>query len=77
MLYSTYDHTFVVAKTFSRVGSFFTMKIQYIFVIVLLALGGVLIGESIVSSVNVIEIILGAICLVVAFVLLIRTPIKR
>ncbi len=53
------------------------MNIQYIFVIVLLALGGILIGESIISSVNLIEIILGAICLVLAVVLLIRTPVKR
>ena len=53
------------------------MNIQYIFVIVLLALGGILIGESIISSVNLIEIILGAICLVLAVVLLIRIPVKR
>ncbi|GAC1462390.1 MAG: hypothetical protein NVS4B1_12860 [Ktedonobacteraceae bacterium] len=53
------------------------MNIQYIFVIVLLALGGILIGESIISSVNIIEIILGALCLVIAVVLLIRTPVKR
>ncbi len=53
------------------------MRIQYIFVIVLLALGGILIGESIISSVNIIEIVLGAICLIVALVLLIRTPVKR
>jgi len=55
----------------------FIMRIQYIFVIVLLALGGILIGESIISSVNIIEIVLGAICLIVALVLLIRTPVKR
>ena len=53
------------------------MNIQYIFVIVLIALGGILIGESIISSVNIIEIILGSICLVVAVVLLIRAPVKR
>ena len=53
------------------------MNIQYLFVVVLFALGGVLIGESIISSVNIIEIILGAICLVIAVVLLIRAPVKR
>ncbi len=53
------------------------MRIQYIFVIVLLALGGILIGESIISSVNIIEIVIGAVCLIIALVLLIRTPVKR
>ncbi|GAC1397732.1 MAG: hypothetical protein NVS4B12_08040 [Ktedonobacteraceae bacterium] len=53
------------------------MNIQYIFVVVLLALGGILLGESIISKVNIIEVILGALCLVIALVLLIRTPVKR
>ncbi len=53
------------------------MNIPYIFVIILIILGGVLIGESIVSSVNIIEIIFGVICIAIALVLLIRTPVKR
>ena len=77
VLYSTHDHPCVVSTIFSRVGPFFIMNIQYVFVIILLALGGILIGESIISSVNILEIILGAICLIIAVVLLIRTPVKR
>ena len=53
------------------------MKIPYIFVIIMITLGGVLIGESIISSVNIIEIVLGVICILIALVLLIRTPVKR
>ncbi len=53
------------------------MKIPYIFVIIMFVLGGILIGESIISKINIIEIILGAICLLIAVVLLIRTPVKR
>ena len=53
------------------------MKLQYLFVVVLFALGGVLVGESIISSVNIIEIILGFICLIIAVVLLLRAPAKR
>jgi len=53
------------------------MKLQYLFVVVLFVLGGVLVGESIISSVNIIEIILGFICLAIAVVLLLRAPAKR
>ncbi len=53
------------------------MKIQYLFIVVLFILGGVLVGESIISSANIIEIILGFICLAIAVVLLLRAPAKR
>ncbi len=53
------------------------MKIQYLFIVVLFILGGVLVGESIISSVNIIEVILGSICLVIAVVLLLRAPVKQ
>ena len=53
------------------------MKIPYIFVIIMIALGGILIGESIISKINIIEIVLGVICILIALVLLVRTPVKR
>jgi len=52
-------------------------SIRYLVVVVLLAVGGGLVGESIISSVNILEIILGVICLIVAVVLLLRIPVKR
>ncbi len=52
-------------------------SIRYLLVVVLLAVGGVLVGESIISSVNILEIILGVICLIVAVILLLRIPVKR
>ena len=71
------NHKLAPNTIHSRVGPFLIMNIQYLFVIVLLALGGILIGESIISSVNILEIVLGAICLIIAVVLLIRAPVKR
>ena len=59
------------------------MNIRYLFVIVLLAAGGILVGQSILTSasgqnsVNILGIILGAICLIIAVVLLLRAPLKR
>lgn len=83
MLYSTHDSTFVVFTPFSRVGPCLIMNIRYLFVVILFAAGGILVGQSILTSnsgqnsVNILGIVLGAICLIIAVVLLIRAPIKR
>ncbi len=78
MLYSPHDDTLVVYNILlAALGHFCIMTIRYLIAIVLLALGGILIGESILSSVNAIEIIIGALCLAVALFLFVRTPIKR
>ena len=59
------------------------MKIQYVFAIILLAAGGIFAGQGILTansgqnSVNILGIVLGALCLVIAIVLLLRTPVKR
>ena len=59
------------------------MKIQYIFAIILFAAGGILAGQGILTAnsgqntINVLGVTLGAICLIIAVVLLVRTPVKR
>jgi len=52
-------------------------SIRYLLIVVLFAIGGALVGESIISSVNLLEIILGVILLIAAVVLLLRAPVKR
>ena len=59
------------------------MNIRYVFAIILLAVSGVLAGQSVITSgdgqntINVFGILVAAICLIVAVVLFIRTPLKR
>ncbi len=52
-------------------------SLRYLFVIVLLGAGGALAGESIISSFNLVETLLGVVCLIIAVVLLLRIPVKR
>jgi len=52
-------------------------NLRYLFVVVLLCVGGALAGESIISSFNLVETVIGAVCLIVAVVLLLRIPVKR
>jgi hypothetical protein len=52
-------------------------NLRYLLVVVLFAIGGALVGESIISSVNILEIILGVILLIGAVVLLLQVPVKR
>ncbi len=52
-------------------------SIRYLLIVVLFAIGGALVGESIISSVNILEIILGVILLITAVVLLLRASVRR
>lgn len=52
-------------------------NLRYLLIVVLFAIGGALVGESIISSVNILEIVLGVILLIAAVVLLLRAPVKR
>ena len=59
------------------------MNIRYVFAIILLAVSGVLAGQSVITSgdgqntINAFGIFIAAICLIIAVVLFIRTPLKR
>ncbi len=59
------------------------MNIRYVFAIVLLAVSGVLAGESVLTAasgqntINLFAIFIAAICVIIAIVLFVRTPLKR
>jgi uncharacterized membrane protein YhaH (DUF805 family) len=52
-------------------------NLRYLLVIILFAIGGALVGESIISGANAIQIVLGVILLIGAIVVLLQVPVKR
>ena len=59
------------------------MNIRYVFAIILIGVSGVLAGQSVLTAsdgqntINIFAIIIAAICLIIALVLFLRTPLKR
>ena len=79
MLYSIHSLVYEAYTSFSKLGLFIIMNtnLRYLLVIILFAIGGALVGESIISGANAIQIVLGVILLIGAIVVLLQVPVKR